>query len=58
MLPIFQYLNKSKIKAGAPINEETLAAADFKAILFVHVPKTGGTTIEKFFQSIGMTGFF
>jgi hypothetical protein len=29
-----------------------------KTLLFIHVPKTGGTAIETYFRSIGLSGYF
>ena len=29
-----------------------------KTVLFIHVPKTGGTAIETYFRAIGFAGYF
>lgn len=29
-----------------------------KTLLFIHVPKTGGTAVETFFRAAGLTGYF
>ena len=56
-MPIFQYLDQTKIIPGAEINQASLAAADFKGY-FSSTYRKPRDNNRKIFHSIGMTSFF